>query len=102
MKALFAFVLLAAAAPAAAATDGRWNYDGKDWKAEDAPPAYGPVSDLVWSDGHGNEIGRLSWKDGICKFTGIADPAAERFFDILIKKYMQPYIDSDLKKKPTK
>lgn len=41
-----------------------------------------PASCLVFQSEQG-EIGRLSWEDGIFRFTGNADESAKVFFDAL-------------------
>ncbi len=57
---------------------------------------YTCVKTLVFSEGD-KEVGRLTWEGGEARFIGHADRAARRFFDDLVKKYMQPALDAQAK-----
>ena len=57
---------------------------------------YEAIKTLIFSEGD-KEIGRLTWDGGEARFVGKADKSAKRFFNDLIKKYLQPALDAQAK-----
>lgn len=41
---------------------------------------------IIFYDNDSNQVGFLSWKDGVFKFDGDADAAAKIFFDKLMRQ----------------
>lgn len=50
-----------------------------------------PIQSIIISDGNGNQVGKIDWKDGVIKFEGKVDESAKIFFEFLIKQYIWPY-----------